>query len=78
MSDHCYACGVSLHLPDFKGPAEEFCKYCTDGEGQLKPHDEVHAGIAKWLQSWSPPGLSDQQANDRAHIYMKSMPAWAD
>lgn len=77
MSDHCHACGVSLHLPEFKGSAEEYCKYCIDAAGKLKDRDEVRKGIAHWLKSWSP-NLTDEQAYNRAGHYMKAMPAWAE
>ena len=77
MSDHCHACAVSLHLHEFKGPSDDFCKYCTDDQCNLKPRDQVRQGIAHWLKSWSP-GISEEQANERAGHYMKAMPAWAE
>lgn len=76
MSDFCYSCGASLHMPDFKGPLEDFCKYCVDERGDLKPREEVRQGIARFLQSWQP-GVSDDEALTRAGFYMKAMPAWA-
>ena len=77
MSDHCYACGVSLRLPDFKGVSDTYCKYCSDAKGKLKPREAVQLGIAHWLKSWSP-GLDDQNAMHRAALYMQAMPAWAE
>lgn len=77
MSDHCYACGVSLHLPDFRGPSDLYCKYCADEKGKLKSREAVQHGIAHWLKSWSP-GLDDQNAMHRAALYMQAMPAWAE
>jgi len=76
MSDHCHACAVSLHMPEFKGLSDIYCKYCTDDQGHLKPRDQVQNGIAHWLKSWSP-DITDAQAHERAAIYMKAMPAWA-
>jgi hypothetical protein len=64
-------------MPDFKGPAEDYCRYCSDETGSLKEQDVVKQGIAEWLKSWAP-GVNDQQALKRAESYMKSMPAWAD
>ena len=64
-------------MPDFKGPAENYCKYCTDEKGSLKPRDAVQKGIATWFKSWQP-NLDDEKANERAVHYMKAMPAWAE
>lgn len=63
-------------MPDFKGPTENYCKYCTDEDGNLKPRDEIRKGVASWFQSWQP-DLSEEKALERAEHYLKSMPAWA-
>lgn len=77
MTKFCYACGAPLDMPDFKGPAENYCKYCTDDSGNLKPRDEIKQGIAQWFKVWQP-GIDDRKAQERAEFYMKSMPAWAE
>ena len=77
MSQNCYSCGIPLNMPEFKGPAEDFCKHCADDSGQLKPYEEVRLGMAQWLKSWQP-GLDDTKAMERATLYLKAMPAWAD
>jgi hypothetical protein len=77
MTRYCHACAAPLDMPDFKGPAENFCRYCTDESGKLKPKETVKQGIAEWFKSWQP-GIDDQKALNRAELYMKSMPAWAD
>jgi hypothetical protein len=41
-------------MPDFKGPAENLCKHCTDEKGNLKPREEIQTGIAQWFKSWQP------------------------
>lgn len=64
-------------MPDFKGPAENYCVYCTDSDGNLKPRQEVKMGIAQWLKGWQP-GLSEEAAIDRADKFMQAMPAWAN
>jgi hypothetical protein len=77
MSKMCYSCGAPLESPEFKGPADDYCKYCTDESGNLKPRDTVKTGIAMWLKGWQP-DISDEIAQQRAEHYMQAMPAWAD
>lgn len=77
MDQFCHSCAAPLSAPGFKGPAENYCKYCTDEAGNLKPKKEIQHGIAQWFKSWQP-NLTEQTATDRAVHYMKSMPAWAE
>lgn len=77
MQRFCHSCSAPLDVPEFKGPAEDYCKYCTDEEGQLKSREEIQRGIAQYLMSWQP-NLDDQTAMVRAEHFMKAMPAWAD
>ena len=65
---HCQSCGM---------PAEgQYCEYCTDESGALKPREEVREGLAAWLSSFAPEKSADFRA--RADHYMAAMPAWAD
>ena len=57
--------------------AGNYCQYCVDESGALKPYEEVRAGIAQWLSSWTPETVT-QDPTARAAAYMKAMPAWAD
>lgn len=77
MNRFCHSCSAPLENPAFKGPAEYYCAYCTDSSGKLKSREEVRVGIAEWLKSWQLK-LSDEKAAERAVIFMKAMPAWAD
>lgn len=77
MEKFCYSCSAPLDMPDFRGPAEHYCRYCTDEAGNLKPREEIQKGIARWLQSWQP-DLDEDKALARAAQYMKAMPAWAE
>ena len=77
MSTMCYSCAAPLESPEFKGPAADYCKYCTDESGNLKPRDAVKKGIAMWLKGWQP-DISDEIAQQRAEHYMQAMPTWAD
>jgi len=54
MMKFCHSCTAPLDMPDFKGPAENYCKYCTDEKGKLKPRAEVKQGIANGLKAGSP------------------------
>jgi hypothetical protein len=64
-------------MPEFKGPAENYCKYCTDEKGNLKSRDEIHEGIAEWFKKWQR-GIDEETAQARATHFMKAMPAWAE
>ena len=77
MSKFCHSCAAPLDSPDFKGPAEDYCKHCTDEEGNLKPKEEIQRGLADWLRTWQP-DVDDEKGLARAECYMKAMPAWAD
>ena len=77
MAKFCHSCTAPLNMPDFKGPAENYCAYCTDGKGNLKSKEAVKTGIVQWLKTWQP-DLNDEKAAVRAAYFMKAMPAWAD
>jgi hypothetical protein len=77
MDKFCYACSVPLSMPEFKGPAENYCTFCTDDKGNLRSKEEVKMGIVGWFKTWQP-GLTDEKAAVRAASFMKAMPAWAD
>jgi len=77
MDKMCYSCAAPLGTADFKGPADNYCKYCTDENGNLKSREEIQKGIAEWFKGWQP-NIDDEKALARAALYMKSMPAWAE
>jgi len=77
LDKFCYSCAAPLGLPDFKGPAENFCKFCTDEAGKLKEKEVIQQGIAHWFRGWQPK-IDEKEALHRAALYMKSMPAWAE
>jgi LSD1 subclass zinc finger protein len=72
----CHACTAPLQNPEFRGASDIYCKYCSDEKGNLKPYEEVKAGIVQWIKDWQ--GVSDDVAAERAEYFMKAMPAWAD
>lgn len=77
MDQFCHSCGAPLGVPEFKGPADNYCKHCTDEAGNLRSREQTQQGIARWLKSWQP-DLDGATALARADHYMKAMPAWAD
>lgn len=77
MQKICYSCSAPLEMPGFKGPAENYCKYCTDDQGNLKPREEIIRGVTEWFKSWHP-DVDHEKAAERAKLFLKSMPAWAD
>ena len=77
MDKYCYSCSAPLSMPEFKGPAENYCKHCTDENGNLKSREEMQKGLAQWFQTWQP-NINEEKALIRAKHFMKSMPAWAE
>ncbi len=77
MDYFCYSCSAPLSMPEYRGPAEHYCKHCTDENGNLKSKEMIQKGIAQWLQGWKP-DLDEKKALERAQHFMKSMPAWAE
>ncbi|WP_428608332.1 zinc ribbon domain-containing protein [Sedimenticola sp.] len=73
----CHSCAAPLENPQFKGPSESYCVYCTDDQGTLKPRQAVKEGVAGWFLEWQP-GIDPQAAQARAEHYLLAMPAWAE
>jgi len=76
MDQFCHSCAAPLAMPDFKGPAENYCKYCTDEDGVVKPRETIQAGVAEWFLTWQP-DVDHETARRRAAIYLDAMPHWA-
>lgn len=72
----CQSCGAPVATGEkTKSVAQQYCEYCTDETGKLKPREAVRDGIAGWLASWANEKGADFTA--RADHYMSAMPAWA-
>ena len=76
MDKFCHSCAAPLS-GEFKGLAENYCKYCSDEHGSLKSREEVRRGVAEWFKGWQP-DLDDEKALARADAYLDAMPAWAE
>ncbi len=75
MSRKCHSCAITLK-PENKERKSNYCRYCSDGQGNLLPREQVQKNIADWLAKWAPnEGAADFMK--RAEYYMKSMPVWA-
>ena len=72
---HCFSCSQSLQ--EHPGRSALYCRDCSDEEGRLRPREEVHTLIARWMQWWQP-NLTDEEARRRATAYMSAMPAWSE
>ncbi|MGG2077042.1 zinc ribbon domain-containing protein [Lelliottia nimipressuralis] len=78
MSQHeqfCQACGMPISERDVNIASEQYCAWCSDAEGNLKPWDEAVNGLAEFLDSWQKVG--PEEAKKRAKRYLTAMPAWA-
>ncbi len=74
---HCHACAAPLDNPEFKGVADDYCRYCADEKGSLKSREEVKNAITGWFMEWQPE-VTAKVAQQRAEHYLQSMPAWAE
>lgn len=73
----CHSCGMPLDGKMGTVTESDFCQYCTDENGKLKPREVVQAGIVEWLKMFAPKG-TNPNFTKRADNYMKAMPAWAE
>ncbi len=77
MNKFCNSCGIPLDGKVAKEAAENFCNYCVDDKGDLKPRQVIQAGVADWLKSVAPTEKKGDFMK-RADHYLKAMPAWAE
>ena len=77
MNNFCFSCGMPLQGEEGKEYRGNYCKYCSDENGNLYPKEMVQKGISEWLKQWSPEDVSADYMK-RAEYYLKAMPAWAE
>ena len=77
MAGFCYSCSMPLMGPEGEKARGNYCQYCSDEQGALRPKEQIQKGIAEWLSGWAPKGSSIDFMK-RAEYYMKAMPAWSE
>ncbi|MBN2532442.1 MAG: hypothetical protein JXB88_06095 [Spirochaetales bacterium] len=69
MNKHCQSCGMML--ADQK--SDRYCRYCAHEKGKLKSREEIRAGIAAWLEQFTP-DKKNVDFQKRADSCMNAMP----
>jgi hypothetical protein len=73
----CQSCGMPMQKPDDYGGGRmgnAYCKYCTDGQGNLLPQGVVREKMIKFqMKSLN---KSQEQAAEDVDKHMALMPAW--
>lgn len=73
----CESCGMPMRqIEDFGGKdeANKYCKYCTDGEGNLKDFETKFQETIKFIISRM--NIDEVVAEKIAKENMAKMPAW--
>ncbi|MBN2586371.1 MAG: hypothetical protein JXA64_05560 [Candidatus Fermentibacteraceae bacterium] len=70
---YCRSCLASIE--DHAPGSGDYCKWCGNEDGSLKPRLEVLEIMTDWFMSWQK-GIDRQEAGRRAESYMQAMPAW--
>jgi len=76
-SKFCHSCGVPLDGKMGKEIIENYCHFCADESGKLKPREVVRVGVIEWLKMFAAED-SNPNFEKRADNYLKAMPAWAE
>lgn len=73
----CNSCGMPLEKPSDHALSNitiQYCTYCTNEKGQLKPYQEVLAGMTGYLVQSQ--GIDQTAAESIAKEMLSKMPAW--
>lgn len=73
----CHSCGVPLDGKMGKETVDNFCHFCVDENGKLKPREVIRGAVIEWLKMFPKKG-SHPNFEKRADNYLKAMPAWAE
>jgi hypothetical protein len=73
---HCRSCSQSLDEEINRGVSEEYCRWCADERGRLRPRADVEKILSRWMKRWQGE-MSDEEALRRTRLYMNAMPAWS-
>ncbi len=74
----CGSCGMPMEkVEDFSlGDVNaNYCKYCTDKEGNLLPYKEILSMNAQYYMDSQ--GITAEKATQMASQLLKSQPAWS-
>lgn len=75
----CDSCGMRMEDPEDHGGRDiynPYCKHCCDVNGNLKPRNEVRAGMVKfYMEKYDYPKQAAERFVDN---FMSKMPAWKD
>jgi putative zinc ribbon protein len=77
INNFCHSCGAPLDLPEFKSKHGNYCIFCADESGSLKPKSIIQESCAEWFLTWMP-GIDKEKAMIRAEHYIHAMPAWSN
>lgn len=69
MSQHeqfCQACGMPMSAPDAHSASDQYCAYCSDSNGNLKPWEEAVSGLASFL-------IPGKKSARRKHISVQNV-----
>ncbi|MFX1262755.1 MAG: zinc ribbon domain-containing protein [Promethearchaeota archaeon] len=73
----CESCGMTMTKAEEFGGGKlgnKTCVYCSDGEGNLKPRNEVREGMINfWMQREN---IDRSTAEKKTDEYMSIQPAW--
>jgi hypothetical protein len=70
---YCHSC--LAFIKDSDSDSREYCSWCGNEDGSLKPRSDVLEIMTDWFMSWQK-GLDRSEARRRAESYMQAMPAW--
>lgn len=73
----CASCGMPMESKEdfaLSNPDSDYCRYCTDSQGQLLPYEKILDANASFYQESQ--GLTAQAALKMAKDLLKNQPAW--
>lgn len=78
-ANECISCGMPLMQPKDHAagdPSKQWCTHCSDEHGNLKPYDQILAGMTQFMVGSQ--GMDEGVARQAAQRMLATMPAWKD
>jgi hypothetical protein len=75
----CMSCGMLLGRPEDSlkdDTSQDYCKYCADEDGTLRPFDEVFDTMTNFLEKTQ--ALNEDAARQTAFAVLSKNPAWKE